>query len=269
MSGAEVASVGVKLGVVSFLNTKPLIEGLQDQGCIRLFPAVPSRLAGMIYRREVDAGLVPVVDLARAESAWEVVSDACIASDGETLTVRVFSRIPPEDVHRIHVDGDSHTSVVLARLIWSARYNREVSLRPLDTAAGWDECDCEAILLIGDKVIARQPRGFAYDVDLGAAWKEWTGLPFVFAVWVVRAGCDWSRLGRILSEARDRGVADARRLAREHGPARGWPVEVAEAYLTRYMQYVLTPEARLGMEQFMAMSRALGLLGVPEELATT
>jgi chorismate dehydratase len=267
MAHSSGASKGIDLGIVSFLNTKPLIEGLQEEPGIRLHPAVPSRLAGMLRAGEADAGLVPVVDYARGAPVWEIVSDACIASDGETLTVRVFSRVPPQEVQCLHTDGDSHTSVVLARLIWSRRFGREIPLRPLSEVRGWGEC--EAMLLIGDKVIARHPEGFAYDLDLGAAWKEWTGLPFVFAVWVARAGGDWDWLARSLSVARDRGVADARRLAREHGPERGWPVEVAEAYLTRYMQYILTPEARRGMKQFIGMARETGLLAEPKDLVTT
>ncbi|HOW18989.1 MAG TPA: menaquinone biosynthesis protein, partial [Phycisphaerae bacterium] len=258
---------GVHLGVVSFLNTKPLIEGLADEPGIRLHPAVPSRLAAMLRAGETDAALVPVVDYARAAPAWQILSDACIASDGETLTVRVFSRVPPRDVRCLHVDGDSHTSVVLARLIWSRWFGRPIRVQPLreaDLPGG-----CEAVLLIGDKVIARHPQGFAHDLDLGATWKEWTGLPFVFAVWVARSGEDRSGLARSLSAARDRGVAGAQRLAREHGPARGWPVEVAEAYLTRHMRYVLTPEALRGMRQFIAMARETGLLADAGDRVTT
>lgn len=264
MSRTKETPEGMNIGAVSFLNTRPLIEGLEDEGDVQLHLAVPSRLAGLLQQGEVDCALVPVVDFARAEPAWQIVSDACIASDGETLTVRVFSRVPPADVCCIHVDGDTHTSVVLARLIWSQRYERKLSLRPLDTAGGRDQC--EAILLIGDKVATHHPQGFVYDVDLGAAWKEWTGLPFVFAVWVARAGGDWRRLSQRLSASRDRGVADARRLAHEHGPPRGWPADMAEAYLTRYMRYVLTARARWGMERFITMARETGLLAEPKEL---
>lgn len=267
MGTRDTASDGINLGIVSFLNTKPLIEGLLDEPGMHLHPAVPSGLAEMMHSGRVDACLVPVVDFARAEPAWQIISDACIASDGKTLTVRVFSRVPPEEVRRIHVDGDSHTSVILARLIWSKRFGQPVSVRPLDAVRDWGEC--EAILLIGDKVVARHPHEFAYDLDLGAAWQEWTGLPFVFAVWVARAGGNWDGLARQLSAARDRGVSNAKRLAREHGPARGWPAELAETYLSHYMQYVLTARARSGMERFIAMARETGLLTEPQELVPT
>jgi len=252
----------VRLGAVSFLNTKPLIEGLDAERGVALRLDVPSKLPAMLARGEVDAALVPVVEWARAGSAWRIVSDACIGCDGETLTVRVFSRVPPNAVRRIVVDTDSRTSVVLAKLIWSGYYAREVAFAP-QSQGSLD--DCEAVLLIGDKVVRAGRPGFPYQVDLGSVWKEWTGLPFVFAVWAADRGCDAGRLGRLLSAARDRGVANARDLARRHGPVLGWPVELAEAYLTRHMQYVLTSAARGGMERFLDAARTAGLLDEPAD----
>lgn len=265
MSHEPVPAAAVSLGVVSFLNARPLIEGLEGEPGLTIRYEVPSRLPPLLRHREVDAALVPAVDWARAGGAWQLVSDACIAGDGETLTVRVFSRVRPADVDVLHTDGDSHTSVALARLIWTHRFGRAVTMRPLDPAGGPDAC--EAVLLIGDKVITRRPQGFAHELDLGQAWKDWTGLPFVFAVWAAEAGRDCGALARRLSAARDRGVADARRLARQHGPARGWPLAIAEAYLTRHMRYVLTPESGKGLERFVALADEAGLLADPEHRA--
>lgn len=267
MTDELTSATPVRIGAVSFLNTKPLIEGLADDRDISLRLAVPSRLGAMLRGGEVDAALVPVVDVARAGGAWQIISDACIASDGETLTVRVFSRTPPEDVRCVCTDGDSHTSVVLVRLIWAGRFGRAVRLRPLAEVRGPSECD--AVLLIGDKVVSRRPVGFPHELDLGAAWKDLTGLPFVFAVWAAKAGRDWNRLARRLSAARDAGVAAASRLARQHGPPLGWPAELAEAYLTRHIRYMLTPEARCGLERFFDMARASGHLAEPRDLVTT
>ena len=110
------------LGVVSFLNSRPLVEGLDAEAGVSLTYAVPSALAGMLRTGEVDAALIPVIDLARGAGRWKRVSDACIGSDGETMTVRVFSRVPPEEMSILYVDEDSHTSVALSRLIWSRYY---------------------------------------------------------------------------------------------------------------------------------------------------
>lgn len=244
------------LGVISFLNTRPLIGSLEGRPGIRLTYAVPSGLPAMLADGSVDAALVPVIEVARAGTAWHVISDACIAADGETLTVRVFSRVPPEKIRTLHTDTDSRTSVALAQLLWSRFYRHTVTFRPLERPG--DRDSCEAILLIGDKVVTAAPQDFAHQCDLGSAWKQWTGLPFVFAVWAARPSAD-PALGELLSAARDHGVANAAEIAREHGPARGWPVELAEAYLTRYMKYTLTDEARRGMSLFLEMAAEAGL----------
>ena len=170
-----------RLGVVSFLNSRPLIEGLADDPRVSLRFAVPSALPGLLQEGEVDAALIPVIDLASSAGRWQRVSDACIGSDGRTLTVRVFSKVPPEQMEVLHVDPDSHTSVALARLIWANVYCRPLRIEPIVPV---DQLrDCESVLLIGDKVVTTPMPWFDYHVDLGDAWKKWTGLPFVFAVW--------------------------------------------------------------------------------------
>ncbi len=103
-------SFAASLGVVSFLNSRPLIHGLDAERGMSLCFDVPSRLPGALQRGEVDAALVPVVGMARLGSAVEIVSDACIGADGDTMTVRVFSRVPPEEVD-VHPHGHGFDDV--------------------------------------------------------------------------------------------------------------------------------------------------------------
>ncbi|MCP4245544.1 MAG: hypothetical protein GY778_00705, partial [bacterium] len=157
----------IKLGAVSFLNARPLVEGLDDRGDVELLYAVPSALPSMLQCGRVDAALVPVIDWAHSAerggaAAWERVSDACIACDGESLTVRVFSRVPPEEMSVLHVDMDSHTSIALARLIWQHRHDRPLTLVSLSPARTPREC--ESVLLIGDKVVNGGRRGFEFEI---------------------------------------------------------------------------------------------------------
>jgi chorismate dehydratase len=173
-----------RLGVVSFLNARPLVEGLAEDPRVELIYDVPSALSELLETGRVDAALVPIVDVLRSEGRYQVVSDACIGSDGETMTVRVFSQVPPDRIRRISVDTDSHTSVALARVIFHELYDRGVELHPFD-ARGTTMETLEAVLLIGDKVVDPRRSGFAYEMDLGGAWRAHTGLPFVFAVWAV------------------------------------------------------------------------------------
>ncbi|MBI4580530.1 MAG: hypothetical protein HY718_12555 [Planctomycetes bacterium] len=279
-----------------------MIDGLEEDPQVELHCAVPAALPGLLRERQVDAALVPVIDLARAGEEWERVSDACIASDGRTLTVRVFSKVPPERIEVLHVDADSHTSVALARLVWANVYRRPLRIEPMPEADRLR--DCESVLLIGDKVVTTPMPWFDHHVDLGDAWKKWTHLPFVFAVWAAPAEGDTRSepgaqatgrygtggrtspqqparlrsglclpgrqatggvrmdLDRLLRDARDRGVARAGQIAAEIGPQHGWPVSLAVEYLTRRLMYALTPEALAGMNRFIELLTRAGI--VPE-----
>lgn len=254
----------VRLGVVSFLNSRPLIEGLSADPRVVLRFAVPADLAGLLEAGEVDAALVPVVDVARSAGVWKPVSDACIGSDGETLTVRVFSKVPPEQIEVLHVDRDSHTSVALSRLIWTNMYRRPIRLETMPPVERLGEC--ESVLLIGDKVVTTPMPGFDHQIDLGEAWKRWIGLPFVFAVWAAPADRDTDgSWGRLLSDTRDRGLARVKGIATEFAPPRGWPIPLAVEYLTQRLMFTLTPEARQGMAKFIQLLQEAGYL--KEEIA--
>jgi chorismate dehydratase len=250
-----------RLGVVSFLNARPLMDGLDADPLVSLQPAVPSALADLLRAGDVEAALIPVIDLAREGRDWTRISDAGIGCDGDTMTVRVFSRVPPEAVTVLHADTDSHTSVALARLIWKHRYHRDITILPLTAAPSREAC--ESVLLIGDKVVTRPPAGFDREIDLGEVWREWQELPFVFAVWAARAEADTRELAEILNRARDRGVARAAAIAERLGPEHGWPVDLAREYLGRRLKYTVTPDAQHGMRRFLDLAIAEGI--VPEE----
>ena len=118
--------------------------------------------------------------------------------------------------------------------------------------------DYQSVLLIGDKVVTTPMPWFDHHVDLGDAWKRWTGLPFVFAAWAARgsAAADDATTGElagILAAARDRGVARAAEIAAETGPARGWPLSLAVEYMTHTLTYTLAPAFESGMNRFVEL----------------
>lgn len=252
-----------RLGVVSYLNAKPLIEGLEVDDRIELIYDVPARLPALLDAQAVDAALVPVVDLVQAGRSWQIVSDACIGCDGETLTVRVFSRLPRESIRKLHVDGDSHTSVVLAGIIWKELYGRRLEIVPFTGEETVEEC--EAILLIGDKVTGHKLNEYEVETDLGSAWKSLTALPFVFAVWAAPNGPCVPGLARRLARARDLGVESAERIAADFGPAMGWPVALARRYLTTRLGFFLGARQRLGMVKFFELAKVHDLITVGQE----
>ncbi len=258
----------LRLGAVSFLNARPLIEGLADTPGLRLATDVPARLADRLADGAFDVALIPIIDVIRSAGRYAVVSDACIGCDGETMTVRVFSQQPPHRVTRLHVDGDSHTSVALARVMWRELFDRELEVVPFDADSQPAE-SVESVLLIGDKVVNPARGSFAYEVDLGGAWREHTGLPFVFAVWAGaprdsdRAGFSAGQadfLFESIGAARDRGVAQAERIAAEQGPALGWTVPLATRYLTRCLRFSLDARMIEGAERFAELTGEAGAL---------
>lgn len=260
-AAADPAVATTRLGVVSYLNSRPLYEPLTNLPTVSLTPDVPAKLVDGLLNDDVDAALLPVVDYFRHQDALRPLSDACIACDGETMTVRVFSRIPAERITTLHADLDSHTSVILVQLLWRELYGRSLTLKPwsIDDAQQFEDVD--AVLLIGDKVVSSDPTGFGFEVDLGAAWKHLTGLPFVFAAWYGKKDMQHAvEIARQLSEARDEGVAQAEALADRYAALHGWPVELARKYLCRTLKYTLTPQARAGMDKFFAMATAARLL---------
>jgi len=253
-----------RLGVVSYLNSRPLVEGLDGDPQVEMTFDVPARLATLLDEDRVDVALVPVVDLVRCDRNWQIVSNACIGCDGETLTVRVFSRAQPETIRRLHVDGDSHTSVLLANVLWKAAYGTDLEILPLEPTTPRDEC--EAILLIGDKVVNNDLLEFETETDLGSAWKSLTGLPFVFAVWAAPAAIDVQVVAGKLSHARDAGVQVAEMIAADYGPGLGFPVRVATRYLTSRLKFTLGSRQREGMERFFQLAKDYGLIPAEKEL---
>ena len=267
MNGSRGKHFRHRVGAVSFLNSRPLVYGLQERPDIDVVFDLPSRLPALLDDGCVDVALTPVIDMLHPGRSWKIVSDACIGCDGETMTVRVFSRTPPDQVKRIWVDKASHTSVALARLIWQETYGRPLDVCPLADPARTEDCD--AVLLIGDKVVTAAPYGFTYQTDLGGAWKSLTGLPFVFAVWAAHARTPMGALPTLLSQARDRGVEHAEAIAVSDGPGLGWPPAVARTYLTRNLSYTLDVRHRDGMQAFLRMASQRNIAPSYRELVFT
>lgn len=248
------------LGVVSFLNALPLYARLKAAENLTVIPDVPSQLLRLVLEKRCTAALLPVAAYWGERQRLAMISDGCIASDGETMTVRVFSRVPPDQMTGLYVDSDSRTSVVLARLLWLELYGRGLEIIPWVHGEDPHQRAVEALLLIGDKVVTHRPRGFGFEVDLGAAWKHLTGLPFVFAAWFAEQGRDHSALAATLRLARDAGVADVEQIVREHASRHGWPSALALTYLRDTMCYTLTETRRAGLERFFELAGRHGLL---------
>lgn len=227
-----------QVGSVSFLNAKPLIYGLPDDPRVSLHLEVPSRLLDGLRDRRFDVALLPVIDYQRL-AGLRVIPAGGIGCDGPTLTVRIFSRSPLRDIDTLLCDTDSHTSVALARVILAERYGRRPKF--VDLSADLARDPSLPRLLIGDKVITDEPPDCPHQVDLGEAWKDLTGLPFVFAAWMGRADADLGTLPDLLATTRVHGLAAVEQIVAKYAPIHRWPLPIARQYLESYLQFEIGP----------------------------
>ena len=248
------------VAAVSFLNARPLIDGLEREPGVSLITDVPSRLLETLTDLRARIALCPVIDFQTAEDDLCIVPVGAIGSDGPTHTVRVFSRVPIGKIETVHVDGDSHTSVALLKIVLDALYGHRPEFTILNPGSKPDTDAPEAVLLIGDKVVREEPRIglYPYQLDLGEAWKKLSGLPFVFATWHARAGENLGKLPETLRRYRERNMLRIPEIVSTH--AAGWPVELATRYLEDILQFDIGQRELESIELFWNRCRALGLI---------
>jgi chorismate dehydratase len=176
----------IRIGAVSYLNTKPLIYGLKDRHInneIELVMEYPAKIAQMLVDDDIDIGLVPVAIIPTLKSPF-ILTDYCIGCDGAVASVSIFAEKPIEELTTILLDYQSRTSVLLAKILVKQYW--KLNIEWIETS-GEDYRDQikgnVGGLVIGDRAFQQQKISpFMY--DLGEAWKKHTGLPFVFAAWV-------------------------------------------------------------------------------------
>lgn len=264
-----------RLGVVRFVNTLPLIDGLEACRDLQLHHAVPSRLLDQLTAGAVDVALCSSIDYQRSPEPMVILPVGHLGCDGPTLTVRLYAQRPIESLTRVHCDTDSHTSVVLLRIILRERYGIDPEFVPFDAEGpdGLAVRSPEAMLLIGDKVVTDSPPAVRHphQIDLGAAWHELTGLPFVFAVWLARASADPQRLARIgwlLDRQRRRNRAWIPRIVHDRVLDRGWPQDLASEYLGRRIRYDFGPRAQAGLAEYWRRAGEHGLIESVQPMRT-
>ena len=252
----------LRVGAVSYLNAKPLYYRLTEFAPgVDLSMDLPSRLADRLARGELDLALIPSVEYYRgAARGYEILPGFAIAARRAVRSVKLFSRVPFGRIDRLALDAGSRTSQALTHVWLDAAHGvRPRRIESLPMGVPIEESTADAVLLIGDRAMRVPHDGFHTVVDLAEAWRELTGLPFVFALWVARSGADLGELPAALARSRAEGLAHADDLARTHGPALGLDFATCYDYLTRALSYDLgTPEIA-GLRRFARMAAALGL----------
>lgn len=255
----------IRVGAVSYLNSKPLIEdleGLADNAELML--DYPSLLADDLAAGRIDVGLIPSIEVLRS-SNYEVISNACVATQGPVLSVKLYSRVPLGKIRRLALDMGSRTSATLVRILLAEQYGVVPEVEPLPIDQTIEATTADAILLIGDRAIHTPSTKFVATWDLGEEWFRWTGLPFVFAMWAVRRDQETGSLETSLCQARDKGVTLLDEIACREAPELGIEVSVAQSYLKNNLSFYLGPAECCGLRLFQELAIKTGLApeGVP------
>jgi chorismate dehydratase len=249
----------VRIGAVSYLNTKPLIHDLDELAPeAELVLDVPGRLAELLARGDLDVALIPVIEYFR-HGGYRVVPDVAIASHGPVLSVTLFSRLPWPQIRRVALDTGSRTSAALTQVLLRKRHDVRAEVVPLPLDHEAEAADADAVLLIGDRAMRACLPGFAHAYDLGQEWHEWTGLPFVYAVWAVRPDADLGPVEAALREAKRRGIAQSGAIAHREAPRLGLDAGFCRRYLTNILRFDLGPREQAGLQHFYLLACELGL----------
>lgn len=256
----------LRLGAVEYLNSKPLIHELHRHlPDAKLILDLPSCLADELAAGRLDVALIPVIEFFRGDR-YQMIPGLGIASRGPVLSVTLFSRVSWQQVHSIALDVGSRTSVALTQILSRRRFGVQPSLSRLPSSQPIDDVSADAVLLIGDRAMRAALPGFPFAYDLGQEWFEWTGLPFVFAVWAARPGVDVEEVAFGLHQAALDGQRELAAIAQAEAIRLGLDPAFCRRYLSHIIRYRIGPAEIQGMERFRALAIAEGL--APSTAAT-
>lgn len=259
-----------RIGAVSYLNSKPLIEGLAE-----LCPEAdiildfPSRLADGLAHGELDVALIPSVE-SFSNPDYEVVSNGCVATHGPVFSVKLYFRKHPGEVRSIALDEGSRTSAALARVMLDERFGVQPTIERLPIGNTTESTTADAILLIGDRAMSAPKEQFHTVWDLGEEWVTWTGLPFVFAMWVARKDSELGDIPERLNAARDLGLQRIEQISQKGASALNLPLDMVRNYFTQNLHFTLGSAEQSGLRLFQELASAHGFANsIPVEFRSS
>jgi len=238
----------IRVGAVSYLNTKPLLYGIRHSPVIEKMELIldyPAHIAGLLQDRKIDVGLVPIAVIPSLEE-YHIVSDYCIGCDGPVASVCLFSEVPIHEIEEVLLDYQSRTSVALLKILLKRYWKINPKFSQPTTEDYRHHIEGKtAGLVIGDRALEqRKTSTFIY--DLGEAWKDYSGLNFVFAAWVSNQKLD-PEFVTAFNQANKKGVESIDRVIVENP----YPVFDLNRYYRHHINYKLDEKKRLGMEEFL------------------
>lgn len=242
----------VIISVVSYINSVPFVKSLEENkhDDFIITKDIPSECANKLINGTIDIGLIPIAMMSKVPNA-KIVSDFCISGNGKVASVLLVSDSPIEEIDAIYQDSESRTSVALAKILMRDYWKKEVEWKS-ENEDFLSPSKHEGLVIIGDRALKNYKK-FKYCYDLSEYWKLHTGLPFVFACWVANKEISDEHV-RSLNNSFQKG------LLKTNEYAQSVKIESdisAEEYLTHYIKYDLTIEAKKGMKLFLELIQSL------------
>ncbi len=244
----------IKVGAVSYLNTKPLLYGIRHSAKlmeqIEIAEDYPSKIADLLIEGAIDIGLVPVAIIPQLNE-FHIITDYCIGSNGNVASVCLFSEVPIENVETVVLDYQSNTSVLLAKILLKKYWK----IDPVLVNGGENYIDAikgtTAGVVIGDRALIQRNLS-PYVYDLASAWKAMTGLPFIFAAWIANKELPTEFIA-LFNEANAFGLKNIDAVVNEN-PFDKYDIKT---YYTDNISYLLSEDTLKGLNLFLEMLKEL------------
>jgi len=241
--------IRLRIGAVPYLNARPLVFGLETRPGSEIVYDTPRRLAAMLAEGTLDVGLVPSIAYPGLRNG-SIVPGIAIASHGAVQSVLLVSTRPIEEVRSLALDTSSLSSIAMAQVLCHEKYGIGPKMLDCDPGVRIADTGADASVLIGDPAMTADLSPFPYVYDLGGEWTEFTGLPFVYALWLARAPAPSGGLVEALQEAKARGLEHLDEIARSESRRLGLARERCLDYLARHITYDLGEEELTGLRRF-------------------
>ncbi len=246
----------IKISVVSYLNSKPFIYGLQHSSImnnIELQLDMPSVCAGKLIDGKVDVGLVPVAILPQLKE-YHIISDFCIGAEGKVASVMLYSNVPLKEIKSILLDYQSRTSVTLVKVL--AMYFWQICPQWKLATEGFENeiAGTTAAVIIGDRTFGLKDK-YPFSYDLAEEWYKFTRLPFVFACWVANKKLPDTLIAQF-NEALKFGLDNRPIIIDELSKNNKYQVELSE-YLHQSIKYDYNSSKKQALELFLSYIRKI------------
>jgi chorismate dehydratase len=244
----------IKVGAVSYLNTKPLLYGIERSDelmqQIELVTDYPSKIAKQLLDGDIDVGLVPVAIIPQMQEHY-IISDYCIGAESNVASVCLFSEVELNEIEKILLDYQSRTSVALCKVLLKNHWKKNIVLE--DAKQNFTEEIKEKVagVLIGDRAL-QQRRKSKYIYDLAGEWKAMTALPFVFAAWISNKKLPEEFI-KLFNQKNGEGVNNINAVLKKNECS----YYDLQMYYTKNISYMLTAEKLKGMNLFLELMQQL------------